>query len=225
MSIESIFGPRSIEPAFNNSAQKLEAILGIDVSHYEPVPDYKRLKAHGVEFVYIKASEGTHLQDPLFEAHYMGAKDAGLLIGAYHFFHPAQNISIQFQNFTDVIKDKAFDLPLVVDWETNDDQDVEESAADVFRFMHYLELKFKRKPMLYAGESFLHDAQLPIEFAAYPLWLAHYGPKTAVKTPKPWGAWDVWQFSETFYVSGLRSNAVDANWTTLSLEELKRLGF
>ena len=65
---------------------------GIDVSAFQGDIDFDSVKAGGIEFVYIKASEGTTLVDPKFEDNYAGAKDADLLIGVYHFVR-AQNVS------------------------------------------------------------------------------------------------------------------------------------
>ncbi|KAF7351398.1 Secreted hydrolase [Mycena sanguinolenta] len=46
------------------------------------------VKANGISFVYIKATEGTTFEDPNFSANYEGATTAGLIRGGYHFAHP-----------------------------------------------------------------------------------------------------------------------------------------
>ncbi|RPD55963.1 glycoside hydrolase family 25 protein [Lentinus tigrinus ALCF2SS1-7] len=62
--------------------------LGVDISHYQGTVNFNTLKANGLSFVYIKATEGTTYQDPNFSANYVGATNAGLIRGGYHFAHP-----------------------------------------------------------------------------------------------------------------------------------------
>ena len=58
---------------------------GIDVSVYQGRIDYSRVRASGIQVVYIKASEGTTIIDPYFRTNYDNAKAEGLKIGFYHF--------------------------------------------------------------------------------------------------------------------------------------------
>ncbi|KAI0367681.1 glycoside hydrolase family 25 protein [Pilatotrama ljubarskyi] len=61
---------------------------GIDISHFQGTVNFNTVKANGISFVYIKATEGTTFTDPDFSSHYTGATNAGLIRGAYHFAHP-----------------------------------------------------------------------------------------------------------------------------------------
>ncbi|CAL1699500.1 unnamed protein product [Somion occarium] len=61
---------------------------GIDVSHWQGTINWNTVKANGVSFVYIKATEGTTYTDPNFSANYVGATNVGLIRGGYHFAHP-----------------------------------------------------------------------------------------------------------------------------------------
>ncbi|KAJ7223687.1 glycoside hydrolase family 25 protein [Mycena haematopus] len=61
---------------------------GIDVSHFQGTVNWASIKANGISFVYIKATEATTFEDPNFNANYNGATTAGLIRGAYHFAHP-----------------------------------------------------------------------------------------------------------------------------------------
>nr|VWP02528.1 Epa2p [Ganoderma boninense] len=62
---------------------------GIDVSNWQGTVNFSTAKSHGVEFAYIKATEGTTYVDPTFSSHWESATKAGILRGAYHFAHPA----------------------------------------------------------------------------------------------------------------------------------------
>ncbi|EIN08590.1 glycoside hydrolase family 25 protein [Punctularia strigosozonata HHB-11173 SS5] len=61
---------------------------GIDVSAYQPSVDWATVKANGVSFAYIKATEGTTYTNAYFSSQYTGATNAALIRGAYHFAHP-----------------------------------------------------------------------------------------------------------------------------------------
>ncbi|KAJ6582973.1 putative N,O-diacetyl muramidase [Mycena vulgaris] len=61
---------------------------GIDVSHYQTNVDWKGVKAKGISFAYIKATEGTTYIDPTFSSKYTGATNAGIIRGGYHFARP-----------------------------------------------------------------------------------------------------------------------------------------
>ncbi|KAI0350891.1 glycoside hydrolase family 25 protein [Trametes cingulata] len=61
---------------------------GIDISSYQGTVNFNTVKANGISFVYIKATEGTTYIDSTFSSHYDGATKAGLIRGAYHFAHP-----------------------------------------------------------------------------------------------------------------------------------------
>jgi GH25 family lysozyme M1 (1,4-beta-N-acetylmuramidase) len=59
---------------------------GIDISAYQPNVDFEKVKAAGIEVVYIKATEGTSYINPYLKKHAAAAKAAGLKVGFYHFF-------------------------------------------------------------------------------------------------------------------------------------------
>ncbi|KAF9150928.1 hypothetical protein DFQ26_001418, partial [Actinomortierella ambigua] len=63
----------------------------IDVSHWQGPVNWAGVKAGGIEFVYIKATEGTTYRDPNFNQNYPGATNAGLIRGAYHFARPGES--------------------------------------------------------------------------------------------------------------------------------------
>lgn len=61
---------------------------GIDVSHYQGTINWSSVKAAGIQFAYIKATEDTTYKDPDFSANYLNAYNAGVIRGAYHFARP-----------------------------------------------------------------------------------------------------------------------------------------
>ncbi|KAF9547547.1 glycoside hydrolase family 25 protein [Agrocybe pediades] len=73
------------------AVEKRAMPLGIDVSHYQPSINWATVKKNGVEFVYIKATEGHTYISPSFSSQYTGATKEGLLRGGYHFAQPASS--------------------------------------------------------------------------------------------------------------------------------------
>lgn len=170
-------------------------VKGIDVSHWQPRINWAAEHAAGTEFVFIKASEGIAMKDPMYGAHKRGANDAGIMTGAYHFFHPRQDPKMQAQHFVaQVGKLRTGDLPCVMDWETTDNMP---SSADEQAGLVFLETVEKLtgvKPIIYSGPYFIQALSLGGLFREYPLWVAHYGTVCPL-VPPPWTNWTFWQMS------------------------------
>ena len=64
---------------------------GIDVSHYQGTINWSSVKAAGIQFAYIKATEGTTYRDPTFSANYLHAYNAKVIRGAYHYAQPGSS--------------------------------------------------------------------------------------------------------------------------------------
>jgi lysozyme len=92
-------------------------VAGIDVSRHNGDIDFEQVRDDDYQFVFIKASEGKTYKDDAFERNYNRAREAGLKVGAYHFFRKNRTGREQADNLLGVIKGKTFDLPLVIDLE------------------------------------------------------------------------------------------------------------
>ncbi|KAN0129595.1 Glycoside hydrolase superfamily [Lactarius tabidus] len=65
---------------------------GIDVSNNQGSNiKWGAVKSGGVQFAYIKATEGTTFIDPDFNRNYAGATNVGIIRGAYHFARPGKS--------------------------------------------------------------------------------------------------------------------------------------
>src|ERR1700679_4105731 len=82
--------PVVVPPTFDSST-----ILGIDISHYQNDVDFAKLKAAGISFVFIKATEGVDYVDPNFSTYWKAAKAFGIPRAPYHFFHPGDDLQSQ----------------------------------------------------------------------------------------------------------------------------------
>ena len=90
-------------------------INGIDVASYQDATP----SVSGLDFVFIKATEGRSYVSGKQNRQAATARTAGLVVGFYHFLHPG-NIQAQAEWFVDKCASLEGDM-LVCDWETTAD--------------------------------------------------------------------------------------------------------
>ena len=185
-------------------------IKGIDVSHYQGVIDFQKVKNAGVQFVIIKAGYGKYenQKDECFEENYKNAKAAGLDVGAYWFsYAKTANEALQeAKACVSVIKGKKFEYPIYFDLEGESLTAGKTVCSEMCRtFCNYLE-----KNNYYAG---IYISRSPAQNlldesvrTRYALWLAEYG-----KTLNYSGPYGMWQYSSTGKINGISGN-VDCNY-------------
>jgi len=87
-------------------------INGIDVASFQS----EVYATSGLDYVFVKATEGTSYVNPHMAKQAAVARTAGLGLGFYHFLHPG-NVKAQAQYFVRVATSLPGDM-LVCDWET-----------------------------------------------------------------------------------------------------------
>lgn len=163
-------------------------IKGIDVSRHQESIDWMAMKAAGVAFVYIKATEGVTYQDPKYKEHYAGAKRAGLKIGFYHYARPYNDPRKEVANLLEKTKYLHRDLPYALDIETDEDKFGRTHISDFsVLWLEELERLGGGKPIVYTYTHFAKTC-LDQRLAAWPVWIAHYN----TKQPGANGIWDNW---------------------------------
>ena len=178
-------------------------VLGLSTSHWTGRVDWAKAKANGIQFAIIKACHGKNTNIAWFRENYQGARDAGVLVGAYAWLtKPTFMTSAggQARAFAALLRNYPTDLPPVVDFEKNGktnryDPKVNPTASDLWGWVKPFEDTTGVKPMIYTSPGYWGEyGSISQTWADYPLWQAEYNPQT-VKI-KPWGKWDIWQFSE-----------------------------
>src|SRR5262249_54505220 len=61
-------------------------VPGIDVSIYQGTIDWQKVHAAGIEFAFIRVSDGLDTLDSKYDVNWAGARAAGVLRGTYQFF-------------------------------------------------------------------------------------------------------------------------------------------
>ncbi|MFT3893872.1 MAG: GH25 family lysozyme [Anaerolineales bacterium] len=209
----------------------MATVPGIDVSYWDAGIDWPKVRATGQRFVFVKATEGNTYQDPTYDDNWFGAKSAGLLRGAYHFFHCNIDPKKQADNFINYVKsfNDNGELPPVLDLETHDNVKKEKIIPAVKTCLDLIEAAFGKKPIIYSGYFFLQDylseagGGPPMWAKDYPLWIAQYPnqytPGMSPLLPRGWFKWTIWQYSEKGVVNGINAD-VDMDLFNGTLEEL-----
>jgi len=209
----------------------MATVPGIDVSYWDSGIDWPKVRATGQRFMFTKATEGDFYADPTFPTNWSGAKSAGLLRGAYHFFRcnvDAKKQAKKFIDYVKAVKDNG-ELPPVLDLESNDGQTKDKVISRAKIWLDEVENAFGKKPIIYSGQYFLQDylseagGGPPAWAKDYSLWLAQY-PNNYVEgmvpsLPRGWFKWTIWQYSEKGVVNGINAK-VDLNLFNGTLEEL-----
>jgi lysozyme len=130
---------------------------GIDVSAHQDPLDWQRVAADGIEFAYVKASEGGDFVDARFREHWAGAGAAGLERGPYHFFTLCTPGAAQARNFLAVAPPDPTAMAPAVDLEIagNCSRRPDPAAvnAELDTFLDAVERAWGREALLYVGDD------------------------------------------------------------------------
>lgn len=191
--------------------------LGVDVASWQHPDgssiDWPAVKADGVSFAFVKATEGVSYTNPYFAADWAASADAGLFRGAYHFARPsAGSAAAQARYFVSEagLADRPGDLPPVLDLEVTGGLGVTALRAWTANWLQTVESLTGRTPVIYTSPYFWERSMGDSPaFARYPLWIANYY-VTQPRVPGGWSTWSFWQGRSDGRVRGIRGD-VDMN--------------
>lgn len=89
-------------------------VLGISLSQEDGYQDFHLLKNHGVNFVYLKATQGADYFDDKFLDNYWRIQGTQLPVGVYHYFSFTSSPQKQMRNFLDSVNYQIGTLPIVI---------------------------------------------------------------------------------------------------------------
>jgi lysozyme len=189
-------------------------VHGIDVSKYQGSIDWATARAHGVNFAFIKATEGGDRLDSRFHEHWRGAREAGVARGAYHFYYFCTPAEAQARWFIANVPKERGMLPPVIDLEWNPQSPTctyrppaEAVRSEALTFMNILERHYGQRPVIYTDPGFFERNQL-MRLAGEEVWLR----STAAHPTDRYGVagWTFWQYSATGLIPGI-GGEVDLN--------------
>ena len=187
---------------------------GIDLSLFQGDVDFKRVKADGVEFVMVKASQGRTAEydapftDPKYHEYRRGAGQAGLYHGCYHYLC-ARNIveaREEAEYFVNLVKPYIHEMKLWCAVDVEDEAFLGHLSKDelsriVDTFCGIVK-EAGLRPMVYANTWWLDNRfDSP---KGIPVWEANLSIGSRPKRAK------IWQYSFTGKVDGIAGD-VDLN--------------
>lgn len=189
-------------------------IHGIDVSWFQGDIDWEQARASGVNFAFIKATEGGDHMDEKFTDNWQAAGAANVLRGAYHFYYFCRTASEQARWFIENVPNEDNALPPVLDMEWNQGSKTcryRPSAVKIRNEMRvYLDMvkaHYGKSPIIYVTPDFYEENEL-WRVRGYSYWL-----RSVANHPADiyrGQAWAFWQYTGTGEVPGIKGN-VDLN--------------
>ena len=175
-------------------------IEGIDVSHWQGEIDWRKVRDSGIDFVYLKATEGVDGVDRSHAGHRKTLSSLGMLHGSYHFLAPDLDGAAQARHFIEVADPRSSDLLPVVDVETAGARLPEVLKAYIAEIRSRLGVD----PVIYVSPAFWNEHLAP-HGKDWPnvLWVAEYGVKTP-KATRGIGPWTIWQYTNAGSVPGIK---------------------
>jgi lysozyme len=187
------------------------AVHGTDVSKYQTSIDWQQVKASGISFAFIKATEGGDRVDDYFGEHWRGAKSVGIPRAAYHFYYFCRPAAEQARWFIENVPNDRSALPPVLDMEWNPlspscklRPPPETVRSEMSTFLSIIESHYGKKPIIYTSIDFFDDNNLST-FRGYPYWLR----SVAGHPSEKYGShpFTFWQYTGTGVVPGIRGDA------------------
>ena len=159
---------------------------GVDVSSYQPAS----YDTDGLSFVFVKATEGRTYTSPKLTDQTKRARDAGLVVGFYHFLWPG-DLTAQAEHFLGEAPLRPGDV-LAVDWETTG-AGSRAGAAEKDRFLREVKERGPdHRVVLYCNRDFWLDVDTTSE-AGDGLWIADY---VTAGEPRVEAAWRFHQYTD-----------------------------
>ena len=183
-------------------AQAQVRTRGIDVSKFQGTVNWAKVaKDSTIKFVYIRATEGTSIQDAYYKTNLTKAKKAGLLVGSYHVYSSKTTAYQQMGNMRKMVKKSEQDLIPVLDIEGHHSGRLYMARVD--KLLELMEVEYGVKPMIYTSEKVYKTHFAGKKYAKYHIFIANYRRYPSTR-------FTLWQYSETGHVSGIRGY-VDLN--------------
>lgn len=171
------------------AATCLTRLQGIDISHHQSGIDVASLST--VDFVIVKATQGTTMTDSTFVSQAKAVLASGKLLGVYHYASPTDDSSTEraiaeADYFVDTVQAAGVDGQCIyfLDWERDEGGGYVNSVFSTDKqyawckaFLDRVAERTGSKPMIYMSQSYARYAVQPgwsSVASSYDLWVARY---------------------------------------------------
>lgn len=199
-------------------------VSGIDISHHNTIQNWAKIKEDGIDFVYIKATEGVSHTDLNFQKHYESAAKSGLKVGAYHFYLFGVSGNQQANNFISEVRHCKLDLIPAIDVEINQQNPISKDSVYINNIITELSILEQRlfslygvRPIIYTNLE-CYELYIKDHFEDNLLWIVDLEsePSDTLKQ------WRIWQYSHRGEVQGIKG-FVDLNHYRYDLNHFNEL--
>ena len=194
---------------------------GIDVSKWQGIVDWKKVKSAGIDFAIIRigyrGENGQILKDDNADYNIQQADKAGVLVGVY-FFSTAINTAEALEEAkwtASMIEGYPISYPVVYDcegFEAADSRMYNLTAAqrtqNAVTFLNHIK-SLGYDAMFYGAKTDLQaEWDMNTLENGYKIWVAHYTAVTypEIKNPDYSGKYDMWQYTNKGAISGVKGN-------------------
>jgi len=171
------------------------SVEGVVISRLVLSTDWDQVAHSGLQFGVVKASEGKFIKDRLYYDHIRGARNAGLLVSAYHFYRLEYPPLVQAETFLSQIKTTPLDLPIFLEFQEATLLGTPKVEEDVHTWLLRVESSLGRRPMILTSKYFWET------FVGSPSWSSEYllgvSDSESKKSPILPTGWDQWEFWES----------------------------
>ena len=182
-------------PVLSGSVVSQTRTRGIDVSKFQGKINWTKVaKDSTIRFVYVKATEGTSIQDPYYKTNISKAKKAGLLVGSYHLYSSKTTAYQQMANMRKMIKKSDQDLVPVLDIEGHHSGRLYMERVD--KLLELMEREYGVRPMIYTSEKVYKTHFANKKYSKYHIFIANYRGSPTVR-------YTLWQYTETGHCPGI----------------------
>ncbi|MCK4800728.1 MAG: glycoside hydrolase family 25 protein, partial [Anaerolineales bacterium] len=184
---------------------------GIDVSHWQGDIKWRKVGDAGIEFAFVKGTEGVGWTDVNFHENMNSGQDSGVVRGVYHFARPnLGNSGAEEANyFLSVAGDylNSGYLRPVLDLEVGSSLGKTALSNWVLDYMETIKNRTGIEPLIYTNLNYVNNF-LTNAVTDYDLWIAYWScePEPTYFIP-PTGKWSDWAFWQYFGPGGCGSNA------------------
>jgi GH25 family lysozyme M1 (1,4-beta-N-acetylmuramidase) len=220
-------------------------LLGVDVSTHQGAVNWTTMKNDGVSFAFTKATEGVDFIDARFTQNMNGARNAGVVIGPYHFARPDSSVGTlaepvkqdainEANDFVDAIAPFYASYPgeylrPVLDVEALPSSAEINTIAEqrtylsawIKDFNSVVQSRLGTDVIIYLNGNYA-QTYITADIASYDLWFAKPNGLSSPPTDANmgvWSDWVFWQYSWTGNLGG--ENPLDLNTYRGTLNDLQ----
>lgn len=186
-------------------------LVVVDISHYQPTPNYDKLAAAGIVGVILKCTQGKSYVDPTFRARYDDAIESGMPVSTYHFLEKGDPVG-QMKWYLKNLDPRPGER-VCLDHEAESDGS-SASLNELKQAVNYLRADERGLEITIYSGNLVKEQLGPTGYdetlALTSLWIAHYTGATSPSWPQgTWPTWSLWQYTDKASAGGI--SPVDGN--------------